>query len=72
VRDLLFVWLEVENGTHVIGCVDIQTRQLNILDFYLELPIESITVFDQGSLIVHTESDNSDSTKHNFYKVPFG
>jgi hypothetical protein len=70
IRYLLFLQLKCENSTNFIGCLNIQTRQLNILDFSLKLPIESITGFDEGNLIIQTEWGHSRKTY--IYKIPFG
>jgi hypothetical protein len=70
VRDNLFVELECENGTTVTGYLNIQTCQWHILDFSLKLPIRSIDGYDQGNLIVRTESTHY--TEDSFYKIPFG
>jgi hypothetical protein len=70
VRDNLFFVLEHENSTNVIGCLNVETRQFNVLDFSSRLPIFSIAGFDQGNIIVHTNKRNS--KKHHIYKIPFG
>jgi hypothetical protein len=70
VRDNFFVELKCGNGMNVIGCFNIETRQWNILDFCLELRINGITGFEEGSLVVHTNAINS--KKHHFYKILFG
>jgi hypothetical protein len=62
--------LENGNNIHVIGSLNIKTRQLNILDFYSKLEIRSIFGYEEGNLIIHTESNNSE--KHYFYMIPFG
>jgi hypothetical protein len=62
----MFLRFGYGNGMDFIGCLNVQTRQWNILDFSLKLRIENITGFDQGNLIVHTEK------KHHFFKIPFG
>jgi hypothetical protein len=69
-RDNLFVWLKDKNNMNVIACLNIQTRQWNILDFYSRLPIRTIIRFDQGNFIVHAET--VDSKTHYFYKIPSG
>jgi hypothetical protein len=68
--DNAFLWLERENGMIVIGCLNIQTRQLDILDFSLKLIIQSIYGFEKGSLVVRTKSNNS--KEHFLYNIPFG
>jgi hypothetical protein len=74
VRDNLFVELKCENNAIVIGYLDIQTRQWSILDFSLELCryLISINWFEEGNLIVRTDQYLENSTKHDFYKIPFG
>jgi hypothetical protein len=70
VRDNLFIELKCENNSRVIACVNVQTRQLNILDFSSKLTIRSIDWFEEGSLVVQTQKN--ELTQHYFYKIPFG
>lgn len=66
----LFLQLKDGNGMHVIGCLDMKTRQLNVLDFSSKLRIYNITGFGEGSLIVQTQTNNFQMD--HFYKIPFG
>jgi hypothetical protein len=66
----LLLGLECGNKTGVIGYFTVQTRQLDILDFFLKLPIYIIAAFDQGNFIICTKKDNSN--KNQVYKIPFG
>jgi hypothetical protein len=70
VRDNLFLPLEDKNGASVIGCLNIQTRKWNILDFSSRLPIDIITGFNQGNIIVRIEEE--DLNIYHFYKISFG
>jgi hypothetical protein len=70
VRDNLFVWLKNKNRVNVIGYLNIQTRQWNILDFSSRMPICSIIGSEEENLIVYANLTNSE--KHYFYKIPFG
>jgi hypothetical protein len=70
VRDVIFLCLEHRNKKNFIGCVNIQTRKLNILDFSSKLPIYCINWFEEGNLIVDTYS--KDFKTDHFYKIPFG
>jgi hypothetical protein len=53
-------------SNRVIGCLNVQTRQLNILDFSAKLGILSISGFEKGNLIVEAENE------YQFYKISFG
>jgi hypothetical protein len=55
---------------NVIGCVNLRTRQWNILEFSSEFPIRTIYGFKEGNLLVHTESNYP--KEYQFYKIPFG
>jgi hypothetical protein len=70
VRDNLFFELACGNNSRVIGYVDIQKRQLSILDFTLKLSSYRISGYDQGNLIVRTEFKRY--SEDSFYKIPFG
>jgi hypothetical protein len=70
VRDILFVALTSSNNSHVISCYNLQTRQLNVLDFSLKVRIRNINWFEKGNLIIHAEPENSE--KYDFYKIAFG
>jgi hypothetical protein len=56
VRDNLFIVLEDKNRVNVIGCLNIQTRKWNMLDFSSRLEIRDISVSEDGNLIVHANS----------------
>jgi hypothetical protein len=62
--------MESPNKSYVIGCLNIQTRQWNILDFSSGLEIWTIAGFDQCNLIVQAEEE--DLNIYHFYKIPFG
>jgi hypothetical protein len=69
-RDNLFFHLQCKNSMNVIGCLNIQTRKWNILNFSSILPIESITGFEEGNFIIQTLPGRSRKTYR--YKIPFG
>jgi hypothetical protein len=55
---------------NVIGCLKIQTRQWNLLDFSVKLYIRSIHGFEKGSLVIKTYPHYL--FKRQLYKIPFG
>jgi hypothetical protein len=71
-RNNVFIELICPNNNRVIGCLNIETCQWNVLDLYFNLSRSLIDWFEEGNLVIRIRQSSKAPKKYRFYKISFG